>query len=379
MRLTHILVPFTALVAAHVVVGCSDAVDTNDCHTYSMCPAGGSSTAGSGGNTSEAGAETGGSSSGKAGMSGASGKGGNTSGGSSSSGGAGEGGIEGGVGGMPIMLPCDGACAGTKPVCKESTDTCVQCLMPTDCTSGAKTKCDTTSNSCVECLASADCSDAKAGKCDKGACGKCTSNDDCAHLAGKTVCDTVAGECVQCTVSDESACAGNSCHPATRACTTTPVGKIDYCKPCVADSECFGGNKADPDARCVPMTFNAVPRTGGFCLRRFAKTCAKPYFKMSSDRQSLSGTVAEAYCGIDESSTRCEAVLDFVGGEPCADGKDSSCGCSARDGDQKCIDVGSGGLCQTVLGVAKTCTIPCSGAVQCTTVTTCTGGQPYCH
>src|SRR5262249_13699996 len=153
---------------------------------------------------------------------------------------------------------------------------CVECVGSQDCT-GTKKICDTTADACVDCLAPADCKDAKAAKCDAKACVKCTSNDDCAHIAGKTVCDTKAGECAQCNVANEAVCNGKSCNPATETCTTTAVGTKDLCEPCLADSECIGGNQADPDVRCVPMTFNGTARAGGFCLRRVSKTCEKPF------------------------------------------------------------------------------------------------------
>lgn len=45
----------------------------------------------------------------------------------------------------------------------------------------------------------------------------------------------------------------------------------------MADSECLGGNKDDPDARCVPMEFNGAARDGGFCLKRVTKMCTRPF------------------------------------------------------------------------------------------------------
>jgi len=285
---------------------------------------------------------------------------------------------EGGMGGSPIQKPCDDACTAPKPVCDEPRDTCVECLEQTDCTSSSKAKCDTTAKACVECLAPTDCASATRAKCDgTGACVKCTSNDDCSHIAGKTVCDTNAGECVQCTGADETACGGKSCNPATKACTNTTIGSVGACGACVADSECSGGGTADPTARCVPMLFKGVARAGGFCLKRVAKTCAKP-FQTPITTTSLSGKPSEQYCGIDQDSTRCEAVLDLIGDQSCADGQDTSCGCS-RDGDQNCTETGKGGLCKTVGVNAKRCTYTCGTAGDCPTGKTCTVDDPYCH
>jgi hypothetical protein len=183
---------------------------------------------------------------------------------------------------------------------------------------------------------------------------------------------------VQCTVAKESVCSGNSCNPATSQCTTTPLGSLQFCQPCLADSECIGGNQADPDARCVPMKFMGTARPGGFCLRRVAKTCKAP-FAVPISVGSLSGASSEAYCGIDQSSTRCEAVLDLVASKLCPDGLDTSCGCT-RNNTGTCIDSGQGGLCKTVGAFANACTIPCTLANQCPGTLSCpTVANSYCQ
>jgi hypothetical protein len=61
------------------------------------------------------------------------------------------------------------------------------------------------------------------------------------------------------------------------------------------------------------MEFMDVPRAGGFCLRRSAMTCTRPY-TVPLVTTSLSGAAEETYCGIDQTTTRCEAVLDLVSG-----------------------------------------------------------------
>jgi len=302
MRWTHGLISSTVVLVGYVIGGCSNLAD--DCANTSSCSSGGAtSNAGSSGSAGESGTsgnDSGGSDTG--------GEGGSTTAGSSSgtSGDAGATGL-GGEGGSASQ-PCDGACADPTPVCKEASDTCVECLAPGDCAAGEETLCDTTSNTCVECLAPADCDTAGASRCAGGACVECEDSNDCAHIAGKGVCD--GGECVQCTTADETGCAGKSCNPATNSCTDSNVGSVGTCKPCVADSECTGGNVADPTSRCVPMEFNATPRQGGFCLRRVAKTCSKP-FQIPISASSLSGAPSESYCGIDQENVRCEAVLDL--------------------------------------------------------------------
>lgn len=345
---------------------CNVVPDT--CETYATCPApagsSGSSGAATAGTEGDSGAHNGGTAQG--GYAGSS-----TTAGSAGDAAAGNSG-EAGAGGT-ASEPCDGLCTGAKPICDEPADACVECLKAQDCTSATKKKCDATQ--CVECTEAADCSSAAASRCQDHACAKCQTNDDCKHIAGKGVCDD--GTCVACTVADESACSGKSCDPATKTCTNTTLGSIGTCKVCVSDSECIGGNKTDPDARCVPMQFEGAPREGGFCLRRVAKTCARP-FKTPFSAVSLSGAQSEAYCGIDQDNVRCEAVLDLINAATCSDGQASSCGC-ARDNDGNCIDAGAGGLCETVGVDAKRCTYACGLADQCPTGTNCTIDDPYCH
>jgi hypothetical protein len=376
----------SAGVVALLASGCgSTCGSTDSCGTFVPPGGSGGANANGGGGASGTGSPGGASAGGSAGSAG-----------SSSAGAAGESGAA-GAGGAP---PCDGTCSGTtpvcdtdtnacvecvsksdcqdaaKPACDSSTNTCVQCTGDTDCTNAATPLCDLTTQQCVACLQQSDCKTAAASACNAGACTACTADAECSNIAGKGVCD--AGICVQCTVPKESVCSGKSCNPATNACTTTAVGSVTSCQPCLADSECVGGNQADPDARCVPMTFMGAARPDGFCLRRVSKGCARPY-QISISATSLSGAASEAYCGIDQDSTRCEAVLDLVAGNVCSDGQDTSCGCT-RDSGGACVAAGQGGLCRTVGVNAKQCTYPCGTTPQCPTGTTCGGSSTtYCQ
>jgi Cys-rich repeat protein len=294
---------------------------------------------------------------------------------------------------------CHGACAGITPVCKAATRTCVQCTTDAHCP-GAKSVCapstnlcvectdaitcpttkplcDPTTSTCAQCLTDANCNDPANAQCSAGTCVPCATDATCNHVANRGICS--AGKCVQCTVTDESPCAGKSCNPATNACTTTAVGSVGECKACLADSECVGGDQADPDYRCVPMHFQGVPRPGGFCLRRVAKTCAQPYSKLITT-MSLSGAVTDRYCGIIQDVTRCEAVLDLIDGAPCAGGLDTSCGCS-RDQNGNCTEIGAGGICRTVGTRPSQCTYDCGTNADCASGTTCFygGATAYCQ
>src|SRR5688572_3443616 len=101
-------------------LGCSDQQD--DCSNNANCSPFDGGTAGSNGGTSGAGGSLG-------------------AGGGVGTGGAGDGGAK----------PCDDKCTGSKPVCNESTNTCVGCQLNSDC-SGSTPVCETTSNTCVQCV-----------------------------------------------------------------------------------------------------------------------------------------------------------------------------------------------------------------------------------
>jgi hypothetical protein len=183
---------------------------------------------------------------------------------------------------------------------------------------------------------------------------------------------------VQCTVATEALCAGNSCNPATKTCTTTPIGTKSDCEPCVADSECVGGDQADPEMRCVPMTYAGVPRPGGFCLRRLAKTCERP-FSIRITQASLSGASREDFCGINEQTTKCEAILDLLRSSTCPGMTDSECGCQ-RNQQKNCVGAGETGLCRMVGALSNRCTYRCGIRDDCPEGLTCSATSPkYCR
>ena len=257
-----------------------------------------------------------------------------------------------------------------KPVCDPDQNACVACLKSTDCKDTAKLVCDTSTNSCVACLANSDCPSATASRCDTttNACAACQNDSDCTQISGKNACSN--GTCVQCTAAKETACGAYSCNPATNACTTTNRGSLDYCGACLADSECIGGDIATPTARCVPMTFNGTTH-GNYCLQAAIVGCTSPY-KVNLNSVSVSGAAATDYCGINQTATTCEAVVDMIASKSCT--VDSSCG------------NGQGGLCKNfAVSGAPTdlrCTIPCDSAAQClgsAPGNTCTSTVPYCH
>ena len=272
-----------------------------------------------------------------------------------------------------VTEPCGGECADPTPVCDMASDMCVECLATSACTAGvcsddnrcvecvetadcADGVCDTTANICVECLTNDQCTDATASLCDMATntCTACAVSADCAHLDDTTVCD--AGECVECLDDDETtraACGGNSCDPATRACTTTPVESLTVCQVCVADSEC------SPEHTCVELMFQAAPY-GTYCLKLSSTGCARPYGEPIAGASTASGSVADV-CGLDEQQTTCEAVVAF--GTSCA-----------TNGAPECATAGA--RCETVNSVADTCTYSCDNSLQCPDGLPCSAG--YC-
>jgi len=293
--------------------------------------------------------------------------------------------------------PCNGTCSGSTPICNAATNACVECagngnckdsakpicdtsankcvgcLQGTDCKDVAKPVCNSASQSCVACAANSDCKDAAASRCDlaTNSCVPCAIDGDCSQVSGKSVCNL--GTCVQCTASNEQSCNANknSCNPKTFGCTGTPKGSIDTCHACVADHDCIGGNLDSPTVRCVPLTFGtSATSRGGYCLqRRSVQPCVRP-FAVLLNSVSLSGAIAEDYCGISQLTTTCEAVIDMKTSKLC-NGDPLNCG------------IGFDALCKPSLSTGEyVCTIPCGSADQCLSDgarTLCQGSPSYCQ
>ena len=301
-----------------------------------------------------------------------------------------------------VVLPCDGACEGDTPVCDEANNTCVGCLDVSHCDgdtpacdtgtntcvactdetfcdgdtpvcdtanttcvgclgdencSGDTPVCDTSSTTCVACLDNTSCESPDASLCGVDqTCGACMADADCSHL-GLNRC--VQGVCSECTVATEQDdCGNNACLP-DGTCGDTPLESLTACQPCQADNECFA------DHRCVPMNFGdpAMPH-GNYCLKTASSVCEQPY-RVAINAQSVSGAASEDYCGINETNTTCEAIIDLRGSKPCTN--DDECGAQGL-GD---------GLCKTILG-ADVCTIACGDNAQCTNGRTCDAAENYC-
>ncbi len=93
--------------------------------------------------------------------------------------------------------PCTtGGCPSNIPICATRTDeadaVCVQCQTNVDCEGGAATPvCDYQLDTCVECVLDSDCSSAKP-RCVGDRCVECKQNSDCPNPG---TCDSLTFTC----------------------------------------------------------------------------------------------------------------------------------------------------------------------------------------
>ena len=117
------------------------------------------------------------------------------------------------------------------------------------------------------------------------------------------------------------------------------------------------------DHRCVELTFKGEVR-GHYCLKRMSANCVEP-FTVTVESASISGANSEAYCGINENQTTCEAVDDTIHSKQCDEAND----CGIQMGD---------GLCERVSGQPNRCTYGCGVAAQCPTGLSCGSDEHHC-
>jgi len=136
-----------------------------------------------------------------------------------------------------------------------------------------------------------------------------------------------------CTVATQAEdCDGKSCNPVTFVCSEFGPDEQGTCDTCVSDDNCWGS-----DHRCVPMYFDDERFPNGytgFCLPKAVQDFVdgpyrcngeEPYVAVLSDRVSMSGVEAAAYCGVDEDLTTCDAVHAQLKEDPCTAGSDDDC------------------------------------------------------
>lgn len=274
------------------------------------------------------------------------------------------------LGGECVRCASGSDCAGraATPACDSVTGACVECTEASQalCTTD-EAVCMLGGNQCVECNNGNDC-DEVAPRCNNAdnTCGQCVTNEDCGRW-GK-VCST--GQCVQCTPQGEQLqCPdadpavgdqGPACDPVAKTCTGKPRGSVSGCGACVSDSECVDG------AACVQTTFKGAVH-GKFCLAEVANASDVCPQQTNKNRAAVSVLGHPGQFCFPDTSTTCEAILEFGAG-----------GCGAED--NACgADGLADGLCR-----ANKCTYVCGAADDCfgstSTDNKCVGvGTKYCN
>jgi hypothetical protein len=221
--------------------------------------------------------------------------------------------------------PC-GVCTAPTPLCDESTNTCVACLLPDDCENPT------------------------ASRCEEGACVPCEGPADCAHIGGAGICND--GACVECALGDEDACGGKTtCNLLTNACVAVAPESVGNCEPCSNDVQC------ETDHRCIPLDFEGAHH-GYYCLLEQNPSCERPFFGIR--KTSVNGETAD-YCGIDEDRATCEAVIALLDDWRCPSGVDGMCGPVGMP--EVAVP---GAVCEVIGAVgADRCTYACAGVQQC--------------
>lgn len=266
--------------------------------------------------------------------------------------------------GDPSDGPCGKRCEGELPYCNQDLKECVACLDNTHCTETGKPLCQTSTGKCGACLSEADCTDPDKAHCNAETlvCEyPCQEDADCEGLAGTEACgpDDV---CVECTPTNETVCDGKICVPDTNSCSEDiEQGETPICSNCVSDTQCVA------DHKCIPLEYNDAFH-GNYCMKLASATCANPYRAPELQRKSVLAAEddePEAFCGINEALTTCEAVLGFD--QECPGGTDAECGAQ-------------GAICRKVNNATNHCTYHCEDALQCTPSAACAGsGDPIAN
>lgn len=236
------------------------------------------------------------------------------------------------AGASTIELPCNGLCTATKPLCVESTATCVQCQTSEHCKGVLdKPVCDNipgslNQGSCVQCLSNKHCTDPGASFCDtaldpvtktpKNVCAPCVGSGDCQHLPGEAVClsatEMTPSMCVQCSAENSKACKNSAgvatlCHSTDHVCTDFLPKSVGLCDTCISDAQCMD-NQA-----CAQETFVSELLPQYACFWRKGTTAApdcsgtQPYAYPRLGA-SIDGTTVEV-CGLGVST--CAAWREY--------------------------------------------------------------------
>lgn len=257
-------------------------------------------------------------------------------------------------------------CIGNSP-----NSRCVECGANDDCDNAARPVCALppgvsaqVANTCVECVVDTDCRDPAASNCVNNTCQPCDADAQCGHirtqdgLTALGVCDLTDRRCVQCTGADFEACAVGGaprvCNSLTRTCSTAAPRSADACDACVSDVQC------QTDQLCVEQFFDGTTSTGYYCFPRpSSNVCPVPFAAVLNASESIDRQT-ETICGLRV--TTCPARADFLARTACSE--DSECGVAGLN-DGRCVTASTG----------VRCAIPCAGnSDNCEAGSQCTDG-----
>ncbi len=270
----------------------------------------------------------------------------------------------------------DCATLPTTPICDATHETCVGCLVDTDCPTGqscaqetdtcgtpppphcstntdctahpATPFCDTTTDVCVQCMADGECPMSNP-VCRQGTCGPsgCENNDDCgAELL--PVCNDLTGQCVQCLAPSD--------------CTGSQACVQNACGPCQQDSDCAGsasGDLCSPTSGCVQCLQNTdCPTAGATCTNH---VCVGGPCTGDAD---CANNPAGSFCDTTTAQcVQCRTTTDCTTGLVCMN---DVCGVPVCHSDSDCVGAGGGPYCDTRISACVQCigaTPPDAGTV----------------
>jgi hypothetical protein len=124
--------------------------------------------------------------------------------------------------GACVQCTDNNGCTGSLTVCKLATNTCVECMDDSKCTTGTKRKCKNETNACVQCLDNTQCSGTTPICGSDNTCQPCKNDNECSNI-GVGVC--MSHQDGRCATSDESIVVSSTSGtlPATEA--SLPAGK----------------------------------------------------------------------------------------------------------------------------------------------------------
>ncbi|MGF1465546.1 MAG: hypothetical protein ACFCGT_05380 [Sandaracinaceae bacterium] len=257
---------------------------------------------------------------------------------------------------------CATPCPPDRALCDARRGRCVTCTAEdAPRCSGPTPACDVEAGRCVECASDADCTSPSAARCEGNVCTGCTASHQCAGIEGREACDVARGTCGECTAADPSPCGGRACGDDQRCSAYGPAQRT--CEACDSDANC-----GHPHEYCVPAFAGRTTRSAGYCLRRTARSCPRPWGVPIAGRTTLSGVEGLMFCGIDERVTTCEAVRALLDEVECPFGVNADCP--------------NTGICRPIGADLRRCTYRCSSSSTCPAALSCLPGrrdERYCR